>query len=291
MRSWPDAARSRFLTSLPRELTFKFDSLVHDLAEQLDVAEALAPFEVAELDQDLDADYRGSELAHQPHGRRRGAAGGKNIIHDQHGLAGLDGIGVHLQRVGPVLEVVRLHDGGPRKLAGLADRDKARAKPDCHRRAGDEAARLDGGDQVWRIGGPGLRHQVDDLGENCLVAEERRDVAEDDALLRVIGDVADVSLQLFRRRHSTERKYSRVRASPSSRPTSGCQPSSSLACEMSGRRCFGSSTGRSLCSIRLFDPASRMIVSASSSTVTSWGLPRLTGSASPLSRAASTPPT
>src|SRR5919108_2897201 len=293
-RSWPCVARFRSFTSLPRELTFKsFSLLVDDLALQLDVLQLLAAVEVAELDQHLDADHVGAELAHQADGGGGRASSRQNIIDDKHLLTGLDRVGVDLELVGAVLEVVRLHDRHPRQLARLTDGDEAGVEPDRHRRARYEAPRLDAGDEVRRIVEPGFGHQLDHLAEDPLVAEERRDVAEDDALLRVVGHVADVLLQVLGRGQLgiTERKYSRVFASPSSSPTSGCQPSNCFALVMSGRRCFGSSAGSSRCSMPLFDPASLMIVLASSSTVTSCGLPRLTGSSSPRSRAAMTPRT
>src|SRR5207244_11692901 len=94
--------------------------LVHDLTDKLHVLQALTSLEIAELDQNLYADHGCTELSQQPHGRRRGTARGKNIIHDQDRLAGLNGVGVDLERVCPVFEVIRLHDRGPGKLAGLA---------------------------------------------------------------------------------------------------------------------------------------------------------------------------
>src|SRR2546421_10695164 len=275
IRSWPCAARFVSFTSLPLELTFKIRLLIGDFADQFDVTELLAPVEVAELDQHLHPDHVRAQLPHQPDGGRGGPARGKNIIHDQDLLTGLHRVRVHLQLIGAVLEVVGLHHRHPGKLPRLANGHEAGTQLDRYGRSGDEPASLDCGVQVGRILCPCPGHQIDYLAKDVLVAKQGRDVAEDDPLLRIVGHVADVLLQLVGCRHRTVRKYASVCRKPSSSPISGCHPSSSLAWVMSGRRCFGSSTGSALCSIRLFDSASRMIVSASSSTVTSCGLPRL----------------
>src|SRR5262252_4800323 len=52
-RSWPCAARSRSLTSLPLVLTFKIRLLVENLAFQLHVLQPHAAVEVTELDEHL----------------------------------------------------------------------------------------------------------------------------------------------------------------------------------------------------------------------------------------------
>src|SRR6266498_1641614 len=64
IRSWPDVARFRSLTSWPRELTFKWPLLVEDLADELPIPRRLTALAVAELDQHLDPDDRRAELPH-----------------------------------------------------------------------------------------------------------------------------------------------------------------------------------------------------------------------------------
>src|SRR6266542_1636857 len=68
-----------------------------------------------------------------------------------------------------------------------------------------------------------------------------------------------------------------VRRMPSARLTCGFQPSRSWATAISGRRISGSSTGRGTKATAGSRPAARAICLASSSTVISSGLPRLTG--------------
>src|SRR4029077_4461809 len=200
-------------------------------------------------------------------------------------------VGMDLELVGAVLQLVCLADRVPGQLPDLADRHEPGVELDRDRGPGDEASRFDGGDQVDAAIAPGFRHHVDDLTKQLLAPEQWRYVTKRDAGLRVPLDVPDVLLQLFGRAHTTERKYSRVLLNPSSSATSGSHPRTARALEMSGRRCFGSSIGRSRNSILLCEPARRTIIWASSSTVTSLGLPRLTGSSSAFSRAASTPRT
>ena len=60
-----------------------------------------------------------------------------------------------------------------------------------NRAADDEAARLNAGDLVDLGAGPGLHQLVDRAAEGTRIAEQRGDVAEDDAGLGVIRDRAD----------------------------------------------------------------------------------------------------
>jgi len=88
-----------------------------------------------------------------------------------------------------VLQVVVLREGGPGQFALLADRHEARTEPAGDRGGQDEAARLDAGHLVHRPVGLGQR--VDHRGERLAVGEQRGDVLEDHACLRVVRDVAD----------------------------------------------------------------------------------------------------
>ena len=50
-------------------------------------------------------------------------SGGQYIVVDEHPVAGDDGIGVDLEGVGAVFQVVRNGEGGERQLAFFTDRD------------------------------------------------------------------------------------------------------------------------------------------------------------------------
>ena len=74
-------------------------------------------------------------------GRRQGrAAGGEDVVDDQDGLVGVDGVTMDLELVGAVLELVLLTCHGPGQLAGLADGDEPGPEPVRHRCRENEAA-------------------------------------------------------------------------------------------------------------------------------------------------------
>src|SRR3970282_1520499 len=100
------------------------------------------------------------------------------------------------QRVGAVLQFVGLLDARSRQLAGLADRYEPRAQTLCHRAAQDEATALDADDQVNGLIGVRRREPVDRGLEPLRLAEERRDVVEEDACLREVWNVSDVLFEV-----------------------------------------------------------------------------------------------
>ena len=104
----------------------------------------------------------------------------------------MDGVAVDLQLVAPVLQLVLLAGDGPRQLAGLAHRDESGAERVGDGRRRDEAAGLDTDDAVDRLVTERLGELVDGPPERLGVAEQRRDVTERHARVRVVGDVADV---------------------------------------------------------------------------------------------------
>ena len=109
----------------------------------------------------------------------------------EHAVVGGERVAVHLERVGAVLELVAVRVGVPRQLARLAHRHEAGAERERDRRGEDEAARFDADDLGDRV--PIERRASSSVAaRNAVgVAEQRRDVAEHDARLREVGDVAD----------------------------------------------------------------------------------------------------
>ena len=126
----------------------------------------------------------------------RGAARGEHVVDDEHPLPRLDRPLVNLERVGAVLERVVLAQRGARQLARLANR-------------------YDAGRDLARNGAP-MRKPRDSMHATCCasngraalticftrsvergaVAQERRDVAKQNPLLREVGDVADQRFQV-----------------------------------------------------------------------------------------------
>ena len=93
------------------------------------------------------------------------------------------------------------------------------------RTAEDETARLDAGDLVDLGAGPGIDQLIDRAAEGAGVAEQRRDVAKQDARLRVIRNGANGGLQIVFKTSSVFSSLSlrhsgaRERANPEFVPT------------------------------------------------------------------------
>ena len=107
-----------------------------------------AAAEIRQVDDEAGGDDVGADLAQQLDRRLRRAAGGDQIVDQDHLLAGRDAVLVHLHLVQPVFEAVGDAHRLVRQLALLADRHEAGRKLVRDRAAEDEAARLDAGDLV-----------------------------------------------------------------------------------------------------------------------------------------------
>src|SRR6185503_19219081 len=102
--------------------------------------------EVGKVDDEAAANDVATRAFDQFHARERSAAGGDQVVDHEHALAAVDRVGVDLDAVGAVLEVVVDADRRVRELAGLAHGDEARLERDRDGAAEDEAARFDAGD-------------------------------------------------------------------------------------------------------------------------------------------------
>ena len=146
-----------------------------------------------------------AEALDQPDGRRRGAAGGEHVVDDQHPLAGRGCASRWISsRSVPYSSSYSSRSISHGSLPGLAHRDEAGAEPVGDRRGEDEAPGLDADHLVdrrrRRSGRPSA--SIDDR-EGVGVAEQRRDVPEDDAGFGIVGDVADVLVEPASRRPSS----------------------------------------------------------------------------------------
>ena len=117
--------------------------------------------EIRQVDDEAGRDHVGADLAHQLHRALRGTAGGDEIVDQNDALAGKNGVGVHFHLVETVFQRIGDAHRGMRQLALLADRHKAGRDLMRHRAADDEAARLDAGDLVDLVAGPGLHQLID----------------------------------------------------------------------------------------------------------------------------------
>src|ERR1051325_1979216 len=116
--------------------------LVFDERAHVVSFEALATRKEFKLDDEDQSGDRAAQILDQIDDGARRAASGEQVVGDQDAMALSDGVAVNLQRVLPVLKIVR--DGGAlcRELARLAHGHKARAQVISQRRGEDEPARL-----------------------------------------------------------------------------------------------------------------------------------------------------
>src|SRR5581483_440450 len=202
-----------------------------------------------ELDDEREADDLPPELLDELDRRLRRATGREDVVVDQHALPGDDRVGVHLQRVEPVLERVLRRHRPPRKLSRLACGNEPAAEPAGERAAGDVAARLGAEDEIRLLRLRPLRDPLHRLLERFGVGEQRHDVLEDDSGLREVRDVADLGGQVDGHQIAATRcRSARQKRSWESSCASSASPcrSSSAPWRASGLRdrSFGSSASR-----------------------------------------------
>src|ERR1700691_2807814 len=97
---------------------------------------------------------------------------------------------MHLECGAAVLEVVAFVDRAERQLARLAGDRQADAKAVGDGSADNEAARLDAEHEI-DLAEPRCGDLIDHGGKAARVTDERRDVAEEDAGLREVGNVTN----------------------------------------------------------------------------------------------------
>ncbi len=156
-----------------------------------DVGQEAAARKRGELDQEARADAGAAGAADQLDAGSGGSAGCDQVVDDEGALAGLDGVGVHLDDVAPVLEGVLDLVRVPRKLPALAHEAEARTEDQRHRGAEQEATGLDAEHAVDAGVGEGCGDGLDRRAERRRLEQQRRHVAEQDAGLREVRDVAD----------------------------------------------------------------------------------------------------
>ena len=160
--------------------------------------ELVGTAELGQIDDEARMGHLGTGAPEELHSRDGRAAGGNQIVDQQHPVAFIDGIGMHLDGIHAIFKRVVLTDGLAGQLAALADRHEADAERNGHRRPEDEAARLDAGHMgdaqaAMMRGGP-----LDRLAETHGILDQRGDVAEHDPRLGIVGDGADQALEINR---------------------------------------------------------------------------------------------
>ena len=137
----------------------------------------------------------GADLVQQLH-RGLGRPPRRNqIVDEEYSLAGLDRPHVDLDAITPVLEIEVPPDRLSGKFSRLANRDESETHLVGDSRAEDEATGFDSHDQVDAVIRVAVGDSIDGETEAFGVEKERRNVAELDSRLGVVGDGSDVGFE------------------------------------------------------------------------------------------------
>src|SRR6478672_627329 len=117
-------------------------------AVQRDVADGVAPVQERQVHQHGESVHDAAAALDQLTGPVGGAAGGQHVVDEQHPVALVDAVLVHLEGRLAVLQRVGHRVRLARELAGLADRDEPGTEGQGHRRGQDEASGLHADDLV-----------------------------------------------------------------------------------------------------------------------------------------------
>jgi hypothetical protein len=118
-----------------------------------------------------------------------GAAGGQQVVDDQHPWGVLKAIGEDLQPIAAVFEAVIHANHRPRQLARLAHRAEADALGGGQGGADDEAPRLNANDQVGLEAITHVPQLTHHLAPGLHLPHQRRDVTKQDSGLGKVGDI------------------------------------------------------------------------------------------------------
>jgi len=162
-------------------------------------AEPVASFQEIELDEEAEGRDLASDLLDQARHPSRRASGREHVVHDDHSLARANRVLVHLQPIRSVLQLVGDLDRLRGELPRFANRNLPFAESVGESGGEDESAAFDADQQIEIPLPQGLRHQIDGLPERLRAREKRRDVLEDDPLLRKVGYVTNDSTKLIHR--------------------------------------------------------------------------------------------
>ena len=166
-------------------------SIVSDEGIDRDLVQVGDTTEKDEFDEDREADDFGAQVSQQPDGGAGGPAGGDNIINEENALSLEHRVGVDLEGIDAVFELVFLPYRLKREFSRLAQRNEPRLDS-----IGDGCGKCEPpgfdpghlGDPIVRIG---RRHPGDQLVEGPRIGEDGGYVFEDDPFLGEVGYVSD----------------------------------------------------------------------------------------------------
>ena len=157
-----------------------------------------AAVEGRQFDEDGNAREFAAEGFDQLSACEHGAPGGDEVVYEQDSLPRLNRIGVNLECVAPILKVVVAGACFPWQFAGLPDRHESGVERPGEQGAEDETAGFSAHHDIDLAVPERIHHEFSRQREAGTVPQQRRDVAKDDARMRVIGDVSNQGAEAFR---------------------------------------------------------------------------------------------
>jgi len=146
------------------------------------------------LNQERHADYLAAQASDEINGGGHGAACGQQIVCHQDTVARKHSVLVNLKGVGAVLQGVRGAVRLIRQLPRLSDQGRSGVKLVGQGGSDNESSRLDANHQIDASIGKPFGNLVDSCTKGFAIRQQRRDVFEEDPLLRKVGDVPNLLL-------------------------------------------------------------------------------------------------
>ena len=181
---------------MPALVTFISGTLVCDQGCDVVSLQLLPSVESGEFHDEEDLHDLPSLLLHHLDDGLGGSAGRYEVIHDDDLLSGLDGVLVHLEGCGSVLQVVALGDGLPREFSLLADEDESLSALVCDGCSENESPGFGSDDEVEIQVLDGIEELVDGQFQSLSAVDDGRDVPEHYPGLREVGDGCDEIFQI-----------------------------------------------------------------------------------------------
>src|SRR6516225_2827073 len=196
-------------------MAFEAHQRAHRHAELSDLFGAA---QFRQIDDETGGQNLGADLLEKLHRRLRRAAGGDEIVDQNHALAFDQRVFVHFHFIDAVFERIADADALKGQFAFLADRYKATRYLVRNCTAENKTTRLDARHFIDLAAGPRLHQFVHRAAKRPRIAQERGDIPEHDPRLGIIRDRANCSLQVVykrvivhrrgRRRHAAQTLYS-----------------------------------------------------------------------------------
>ena len=156
-----------------------------------------APAQFRQVDDKGAADHLCAQPLDQLDPGLGGAAGGQQVIHQQHLFARLQCVGMQFHHRLAIFQRIGLLNGRPRQFALFAYRDKAHGQLMRNRASQNEPPRLEAHHLVNPLAGIGVQQLVHRHPKAARIGKQRGHIAEHDPRMGKVGDGADVVFDGF----------------------------------------------------------------------------------------------